>query len=240
MLSVLRMRPGHPAWALALFLTAPALSTTALAAHSPQAGSGNSTAPPALTAKTLAGRVDHHYNALHSLSVNFTQEYNGMGMHRHESGTLLLRKPGKMRWTYSQPAGKLFLLDGHDAWFYTPGSSEVPRIAASKLDDFRSPLRFLLGHTNLDRDFTHLQLTPATDGNYDLSSIPKGMEQRITALTLHLTADGTILGMKIEETDDAITLFTFTGERPNTPTRDDDFTWRPIPGTTIINGLPPI
>ena len=36
-----------------------------------------------------------------------------MGMNRHETGTLLLKKPGRMRWTYAKPAGKLFVLDGN-------------------------------------------------------------------------------------------------------------------------------
>src|SRR5450755_644275 len=70
-------------------------------------------AVPAVLPRTpdaIAARVDHHYNSLHSLRVNFIQEYDGMGMHRRESGILLLSKPGRMRWTYAQPAGKLFVL----------------------------------------------------------------------------------------------------------------------------------
>jgi len=41
-----------------------------------------------LSVKELASRVDHHYNALHSLQINFTQHYQGMGMDRRESGVL--------------------------------------------------------------------------------------------------------------------------------------------------------
>ena len=229
------MRPARFAGLLAstLLLVLPAFSAQSADGRETKASS-----PP--TAKSLADRVDHHYNTLHSLSVNFTQEYDGMGTHRRESGLLILRKPGKMRWTYSQPEGKLFLLDGHDAYFYSPGSNEVPRIPAGKLDDFRSPLRFLLGHTNLARDFTNLQLTPASDGNYDLSGIPKGMEQRITSLRLHVSAEGVILGMKIDETDGALTSFVFADEKTNIPTKDADFVFRPAPGVKVIDGLPPI
>ena len=42
-------------------------------------------------------------------------------MNRTESGTLLLLKPGRMKWEYSAPPGKLFLLDGKYAWFYSRG-----------------------------------------------------------------------------------------------------------------------
>ena len=64
--------------------------------------------PPALVAtavdvKTLAAAVDTHYNHLHSLAAEFTEVYRGSGMERTETGTLKLKKPGKMRWEYRSP-----------------------------------------------------------------------------------------------------------------------------------------
>ena len=69
-------------------------------------------ASPAITARELAERVDAHYNSLHSLKADFSESYAGMGIDRVESGTLLLRKPGRMKWEYRVPPGKLFVLDG--------------------------------------------------------------------------------------------------------------------------------
>jgi outer membrane lipoprotein carrier protein len=65
---------------------------------------------------------------LRSLKAGFTESYEGLGIKRAESGTLLLLKPGRMKWEYSSPAGKLFLLDGKYAWFYSSGDSQVQRI----------------------------------------------------------------------------------------------------------------
>ena len=104
------------------------------------------------SAHDLAQRVDRHYDQLHSLKAGFTENYAGLGMQRTESGTLLLVKPGRMKWEYSSPPGKIFLLDGKFAWFYTKGDAQVQRIPAKELDDLRSPLRFLLGHTNLEKE----------------------------------------------------------------------------------------
>ncbi len=192
------------------------------------------------TAQTQAARIDKHYNALHSLAIHFTQKYDGMGMHRQESGILLLKKPGKMRWTYSQPAGKLFVLDGQNAYFYSPGDTEIPRVSAKKLDDLRSPLRFLLGHTQLAKELTNLQLTPAENDAFTLSGIPKNMEQRIASLAITASASGVIQSMRIEETDGAINIFTFSDEQPNTPATDADFTFHAPAGTHIIEGMPPV
>jgi outer membrane lipoprotein carrier protein len=39
----------------------------------------------------MASRVDRHYNQLTSLKAGFTENYEGMGVRRTESGTLLLK-----------------------------------------------------------------------------------------------------------------------------------------------------
>jgi outer membrane lipoprotein carrier protein len=186
----------------------------------------------------LAARVDHHYNALHSLRVDFIQQYEGLGQHRRESGVLLLKKPGRMKWTYSQPEGKLFVLDGHNAYFYSPGQTEVQRVAAKKLDDLRSPLRFLLGHAELAKELTSLQTTPQGE-NYVLSGVPRNMEQRVSSLHFTVSPGGSILGIKIEEVDGSVSTFTFTEEVPNPPSSDADFVFHAPAGTEIVDGLPP-
>jgi len=191
--------------------------------------------------KTLASRVDHHYNSLHSLSVAFNESYDGMGIHRAESGKLLLRKPGSMRWDYSEPAGKLFLLDGKYAYFYTPGDAQAQRINAKQLDDLRSPLRFLLGHTELTKELSDLKMSAdGANGVYFLSGVPKGNSQRVSRLVLAVSADGTIHQMKIAEADGATTNFSFSNEVPNAPVANVDFVFTAPPNVTIVEGLPPV
>jgi outer membrane lipoprotein carrier protein len=194
--------------------------------------------PP--TAHALAQRVDRHYNQLHSLRAGFTESYEGLGMRRTESGTLLLLKPGRMKWEYSDPPGKLFLLDGKYAWFYSRGDSQVQRIPAKELDDLRSPLRFLLGHTELEKELSSLSLAAAPNGQFTLTGQPKGQEKRVARLTLTVTADGTITGIEIEEADGALTRFTFTGEQPNAPVPPETFHFAPPPGVPVVDALPPV
>jgi outer membrane lipoprotein carrier protein len=191
-------------------------------------------------AHELAQRVDHHYNQLHSLKAGFTESYEGLGMRRTESGILLLLKPGRMKWDYSSPAGKLFLLDGKFAWFYTQGDPHVQRIPAKQLDDLRSPLRFLLGHTELEKELNHLTLAPAPDGRFTLTGAPKGQEKRIPRLTLTVTAEGTITGIEIEEVDGALTRFTFTGEGTNPPIPAGTFRFTPPVGVPVVDAMPPV
>lgn len=191
------------------------------------------------TTHELAQKVDHHYNHLHTLKAQFTETYEGLGRTRTESGTLLLQKPGRMRWDYSSPAGKLFLLEGKYAYFYTKGDPQVQRIAAKELDDLRSPLRFLLGHTQLEKEIDHLAVLPAADGGFILSGVPHGQEKRVQRLALTVTPDGAITSIEIRETDGAVTHFTFTGEQPNPPIPPATFRFTPPPGVPVVNAMEP-
>ena len=193
-----------------------------------------------MTAASLARTVDAHYNHLTSLQARYTERYTGMGQDRTETGTLTLKKPGHMRWAYDTPHGKLFLLDGQSAIFYTPGDDQAQRIPAKQLDDLRSPLRFLLGHTELAKELDNLTLTLAAPNSYTLSGTPKGMQQRLRSLALTVDTTGQIHTMRLEEVDGSVTNFTFTDLRENIPTRATDFTFIPPPGVTIVTGAAPI
>jgi len=187
----------------------------------------------------LIRRVDDHYNHLSTLRARYSEHYTGMDLDRTESGTLTLKKPGLMRWSYDSPAGKLFVLDGKYAWFYTPGDAQVSRAPAKQLDDLRSPLRLLLGHTQLAKELDNLTTTP--DGaNFKITGVPKGMSQRVHLLTLTVTLTGAIERITLEETDGATTDFLFTQMEEDIPLPSSDFTFTPPPGVAIVNAQPPI
>jgi outer membrane lipoprotein carrier protein len=193
-----------------------------------------------LSLKELASRVDHHYNALHSLQINITQHYQGMGMDRRESGVLLLKKSGRMRWTYSNPAGKLFVLDGHNAYFYSPGQTTAQRVPAKELSDLRSPLSLLLGHTKLEKELNNLTMMPAANGLYTLTGVPRNMENRVSSLSLTVTPDGVIRSMEVDETDGVRNTFHFSNAKPNAPAPDSAFVFTPPAGVQVVSGMPPV
>ena len=187
----------------------------------------------------LLRKVDDHYNHLNSLRAHYSEHYSGMGMDRAEEGTLLLKKPGRMRWSYAAPVGKVFVLDGKFAWFYTPGDAQATRVPAKQLDDLRSPLRFLLGHTQLKKELD--SLTVVQDGAaFRIQGVPKGMEQRVKSLALWVTATGAIERMRLEEIDGAVTEFSFSQMQENVPVKDSDFAFVPPEGVSVVEGLPPI
>ncbi len=189
--------------------------------------------------RALLQRVDDHYNHLHTLRARYSEHYKGLGIDRSETGTLTLKKPGLMRWSYDSPAGKVFVLDGKFAWFYTPGDAQVERMAAKQLDDLRSPLRFLLGHTQLAKELEQISVV-AAGGDFKIAGVPKGMEQRVRRLSLVVTAAGVIQAMKIEEVDGAITDFSFTKIEEDVALPGSDFRFVVPVGVAVVNAQSPI
>jgi len=190
--------------------------------------------------QTVAKAVDEHYNRLRSLQAEFTEIYRGLGMDRTESGTLWLKKPGKMRWEYRSPRDKLFLSDGKDAWFYLPGDKQARKTPVRKLEDLRSPLGFLLGKTRLEKELEGLgfapDITPMTPGNMVLRGVPQNMGDRVNQVLLEITPDNRINRILIDEVDGSTTEYRFSGQKENVMIGDEQFRFTPPPGVETIDG----
>ena len=193
-------------------------------------------APP--EAKAIAEAVDRRYNGLRSLRAEFTEIYRGAGVERTESGTLWLKRPGKMRWEYRQPREKLFLADGKHAWFYVPGERQARKAPLKKLDDLRSPLRYLLGRTKLAKEFDDLavaaDVAPLTRANVMLRGAPHGMADRVTSVLLEITPESRIARLVIEEVDGATTEFRFADTAENVAISDAQFRLSLPPDVEVV------
>ena len=186
----------------------------------------------------IAESVDRHYNRLESLQTAFTEIFRGGGLSRTEDGVMYLKKPGKMRWEYKMPREKVFVTDGKTAWFYIPGERQARRTAVKNLDDFRSPLRYLLGKTKLEKEFVGLSLVtaeqPSAPGNLILRGVPKGMEDRVQESRLEVTPDGQIVRISVEELDGTYTEFRFRDPKENVQVADQRFRFVPPPGVEVM------
>lgn len=189
-------------------------------------------------AHKIAESVDRRYNNMHSLEAQFTETYRGAGMARNESGTLWLKRPGKMRWDYREPRPKLFISDGKTAWFYVPGDQQVRKASVKKLDDLRSPIRYLLGKTKLEKEFSGLSLAPDAKpldaGDVVLRGLPKGMEDRVTQVLFEITPDSEIRSITIDEADGSTTQFRLFNQKQNIALLDSRFRFVPPPGVETV------
>ena len=187
----------------------------------------------------LARAVDEHYNSLKTFKAAFSETYEGPGVSRTESGVLWLKKPGKMRWEYQQPTKKLFLSDSHTAYFYVPGERQARKTSIKKLDDLRSPLRFLLGKTRLNKELDGLSLAPDVKplepGDLVLRGIPREMKDRISEVLLEVNSAHQLVRIAIKEIDGTTTDFHFSQIEENIPVADSQFRFTPPPGVETIH-----
>ncbi len=189
---------------------------------------------------TIADAVDHRYNHLRTLQAEFTEIYRGAGMERTESGTLWLKKTGKMRWQYRSPREKLFVSDGRNAWFYVPGEPQVRRTSVRQLDDLRSPLAFLLGKTKLEKELSGLSLAPdvapLTAGNVVLRGVPRALADRVNQVLIEITPASWIDRILLEEADGSTTEFRFQQRTEGVKLDDQGFQFAVPPGVEVIDG----
>jgi Outer membrane lipoprotein-sorting protein len=186
----------------------------------------------------MAEAVDAHYNGLRSLQAEFTEIYQGSGTERIESGTLWLKKPGKMRWEYRSPEQKLFVGDGKDAWLYLPVDRQARKSSMRKLGDLRSPLAFLLGKTKLEKELQGLSFAPDVAAwkpeDVVLRGLPRGMEDRVRQVLLEITPQHQIARIMIHGVDDSITEYRFSDLKENILVGDGQFHFSAPPGTEVV------
>lgn len=190
--------------------------------------------------KSIAAAVDAHYNHLRSLEAQFTEIYRGSGMDRTESGTLWLKKPGKMRWEYRSPREKLFVSNGKDAWFYVPDDRQARKESAKKLEDIRSPLAFLLGKSKLNKELRGLSLAPDVPpmhaGDFVLRGVPTALVDRVSEIVLEVNPEHRIVRIEIHDLDGAVTEYQFGDQKEDVAVADSQFAFRPPAGTEVVEG----
>lgn len=188
---------------------------------------------------SVAQAVDQHYDRLRTLQADFTEIYQGAGTERTESGTLWLKKPGKMSWEYRSPEEKLFVSDGKDTWLYLPAEKQVRKSSLRNLEDLRSPLAFLLGKTKLEKELDGLAFAPEIQtwkpGDSILKGVPRGMEDRLKQVLIEITPEYQIARIMIAAADNSVIEYRFNNQKEDVQVPDSKFRFTPPAGTETVN-----
>jgi outer membrane lipoprotein carrier protein len=178
--------------------------------------------------------VEQRYNRAKTLQVQFNESYSVQGRARKsESGELTLRKPGRMRWDYATPSGKLFLSDGNDVFLYTPDSHKVEKTKLKASEDMRAPLAFLLGKLDFAkefRDFTWKQ----EGANYSIAAKAKTDQLPYDKIEMLITPDYEIRRLVINGQDQSVLTFQFEQEKLNPAVNDALFKFQMPAGATLV------
>jgi len=107
-----------------------------------------------------------------------------------------------------------------------------------KLEDFRSPIRFLLGHTKLQKEFDQLTISPEkplNSGDVVLQGVPLNMKERVSRVALEVTPGGQIVRILIEELDGSVTDFRFSNIQEDVAVKGELFRFRVPEGVQVID-----
>ncbi len=181
----------------------------------------------------ILDRVEQRYNHARTLEVNFEESYLQGRTQKTEAGVLYLRKPGRMRWEYSSPPGKLFVSDGKYVYLYTPTSNRVERMKAKASEDMRAPLAFLLGKLNFQRDFGRFESRPEGQ-NLWIRAEAKSNNLPYTNVEFVVTPDSRIRRVQVTGQDGSVLDFRFADEKVNPPLNDAMFRFQVPPGAEVV------
>jgi outer membrane lipoprotein carrier protein len=182
---------------------------------------------------TLLRNVENRYNRAQSLKIDFSETY--AGIHRpvqSDSGVLYLRKPGRMRWEYTSPPGKLFLSDGKEVYLYTPEDHKAERSKLKESEDMRAPLAFLLGKLDFAKDFKSFE-TRQEGADTWIVAEPKSSNLAYTKVEFLATPAGEIRRVKVTGQDQSRLEFAFSNQQMNAPVASGLFTFHAPPGVQV-------
>lgn len=127
--------------------------------------------------------------------THFAAARKGKG--RSESGKLYIKKPGLMRWDYTEPTVKNFVIDGKRLWFYKPEEAQVIVNDKYQEADISAGLSFLWSSKRLTEDFEVRHFTgddpqgkPVPADAVKLT--PKKPDPNVKDLVFYLSKDGLI------------------------------------------------
>ena len=183
------------------------------------------------TPETVAHDVQRKYDRVTNFSADFVHSYRGgvLKQQATERGTVLVKKPGKMRWEYTAPEKKLFVSDGHKIYSYIPQDRQVIVGTMPSDEHAPTPALFLTGNGDITRDLTATfdKVAEAEPGSLALKLTPKRREPEYESLTLVLDPNTLALRMLITvDAQGGRSAFTFSNLKENVGIADNQFVFK--------------
>ncbi len=211
------------------------VSTVALALLSGLAGRAQAPADPL----ALSARVQHRMNGLKDFQGDFVQTYEGgvLRTRTSERGTVAIKRPGKMRFTYTTPERKEFVSDGHRLYTYLVADKQVFVSPAPGPSDGTIPALFLAGQADIARDYTpaFTPLPGAAPGLITLKLTPKQADPDYEWLGLGIDPKtAQIQYLVAADRQGGTSAFAFSNLKENRGLSDKDFEFRIPRGVDVV------
>ncbi|MDD5474905.1 MAG: outer membrane lipoprotein carrier protein LolA [Syntrophales bacterium] len=153
-----------------------------------------------------------------------------------EKGSFSFRKPANLRWEYSDPPGKMMVMNRQYLWLYLPDDNIVYQQKTETAMASQIAARFLTDLGELDRDFHISFACPSRDdqGNYLIELKPRDPLVGIHTLTLSINSENYLLsGYMLTDHYGTTNSYYFSNISVNIGLSDDLFLFEPPSGVRI-------
>lgn len=204
-----------------------------------------------MNARTVAARVQAFYDGTRTVSADFYQTYYHKLYDRYDrsKGHVVFKKPGKMRWDYDKPNGKVIVSNGRRIQVFDPGDDgEPPQILEEDINEHQLPqaFAFLTGTGRLEDEFRFRLLDPERqgfEGGYVLELRPKKPSPHYDRILFYVQMvgesgreAGVVRRVLIVDPAGNRNRFDFSNLEFNRSVPDSRFEFSPPPGTRRVHG----
>jgi outer membrane lipoprotein carrier protein len=209
-------------------------------------GAPTASAAAARDERVVAASVQAFYDQTRDVSASFHQTYVNTLYQRTDRsrGRVVFKKPGKMRWDYAQPNGKVIVSDQDTLLVYEPGDEgEKGQVVEQKISQAQLPaaMAFLTGTGRLSEDFDFRLLDAAREGfpGGDVlelrAKVPSAHYDRILFyVESRPQVRGLVRRLLIIDAEGNRNRFDFTELKFNAGVADAMFRWTPPAGTRRV------
>src|SRR5678815_2268219 len=205
-----------------------ALSVTAVAQSKPNADA-------------LARSIQQRYQGIKDFSADFVHSYRGgvLKTQSQERGTVSVKKPSRMRWTYTAPEKKEFVSDGVKIYSYIPQDKQVIVSSVPPDNQATTPALFLAGKGDIARDFSASYAQPTIPGTLALKLTPRRNEPDYEYLVVAVDpASLQIRALTTRDHEGGESTLAFTNLKENQGISDKEFAFKIPKGVDVVTDGP--
>jgi outer membrane lipoprotein carrier protein len=189
------------------------------------------------TPEALARALQERYQGIRDFSADFVHSYRGgvLRTQTTERGTVVIKKPGMMRWVYTSPERKEFVSDGEKVYSHIVEDRQVRVDTMPSDDQATTPALFLAGKGDIARDFMAAYAESSPQGTTALRLTPRREEPEYEYLVVAIDpATLQILALTTHDRQGGVSSITFNNLKENQGVSDKEFAFRVPRGVDVI------
>lgn len=175
-------------------------------------------------------------NTMYSFSADFTQTvYDSDSVALQESvGSVELMRPGRFRWTYTEPTNQVIVADGSTLWVYDEDIKQVT-VQPQSTTLGSAPIGLLSGQKTIESEFTVTELGEE-QGLQWFELEPMVQDTDFNAIYIALDENG-LNAMELRDNFEQATQIKFTNFKKNVAIDKVRFSFTPPDDTDVVGEM---